>query len=1299
VCYYFEAAEGQDNQFYAYCMKDGERLYIQRTSNSLNLTADESKKTLFTFSQNTDGTWAVTNGGYYWNMQGEDQGNGFAAYNKNDSGSKMVFWHYVTSEAEPYRLDNKTYGLMNWSGSVSGRAMMASSKAENTLDAKVLTVMTEKEDDEDRLFVPDDSEISKWTFHWIEDDRYYLTTVADGSTCYLKIDSSGLHLVESMQEASQIQVVPGTGSHAGEICLKSGSDTLTYSGDAETGFGVNGTAGNEWLHLVEDSELTSDYFMIHSARKVSVSNVPNGERIIVYTRVWNDTDKRYEFYAVGSDGNLVRVYESGDSIQWTGEQLNTLLWDFTEYYWEGTSDPSYYYELYNEYSEKYIAPQITGDQILQDSPIGINLNGRRNGQYYTSVLTWDDDRYAYAGLKVENGKIVSCPKSEAMDFYFAVMEDIPVDDTLHTVQTVDNSQYGITMRMVNFTDNKQQNRLLSGTDNGEGTMLGTSPKVVKNLLSTELDENGYPKAVKTGGSMQTLYAGAEEVNHLFIQSTYKATGYFEYDSSQNFASLNKATKDFKVYKELGSYDSGASRPTLKHGQFFPYNDLEPGVFASVNGKNLYTATADPLPDTDPRKNEKLYLIKNTDAYFGMELEASFTQTLNGKDTWNHDIIYEFTGDDDFWLYVDGELVIDLGGTHSAVPGFVNFSTGTVTQRNASGKNETTTLYEIFVKNYMTRGLSREEAEAKARTVFKQDDAGNWVFPEYTSHTMKIFYMERGAGASNLHMRFNLASVRPGHVLLGKELAGVDRTESVLAAFPYQIYYRTSEEGEEYLLTQDPHDNLNIKVFYEDTETPVSYKESLTIDGITYNSVFLLEPGQTADIAVPDNAISYRIVECGVNTDIYESAGVKEADCHEVSGTGYAPNRADYGIEYARTKDRPRVTYVNTVKQEALRKLTITKKLFDETGVNEISAQDDPAVFSFRLYLGTEFDDEPELANMHSYYVKDPDGFYCRWDPSRKNFVSSGEQDLDSIQDKESVTFHTSMNGVISKIPPGYSVEVRSILAGTQYRIEERPSEIPDGYSFQRYEDGKDHTITPAERNNIPGVDDTIVFNADPSVIVRNLKGWGLRINKTWSDQDYMSDREAVYFAVFTRGHADPGQGQGDGDIKLVAGSVRQLPYEASPQTLYWYFDRLENGKGINDYLIREVRLTGTGWQVEEDGSVTGINEHQVHPLHDDSRTDLSGRQKGETSESEFRYRVNYDQGTVEAGSNVRVDTVSNTRPGIDIRKTKWDGSTPLAGAVFELKDNEGSLIGTFTSDETGFITTAFLRSNVDYTLT
>ena len=111
---------------------------------------------------------------------------------------------------------------------------------------------------------------------------------------------------------------------------------------------------------------------------MSDPSVSTGSRIIVYTRIWNDDAKRYELYAIDHDGTLVPVYDSGSSIEWVAGRLNTLLWNFVEYTWEGSDEPNYYYELYNQYSEQYIAPQVTDGQILSDNTIGINLNGRRN---------------------------------------------------------------------------------------------------------------------------------------------------------------------------------------------------------------------------------------------------------------------------------------------------------------------------------------------------------------------------------------------------------------------------------------------------------------------------------------------------------------------------------------------------------------------------------------------------------------------------------------------------------------------------------------------------------------------------------------------------------------------------------------------------------------------------------------------------------------------------------------------------------------------------------------------------------
>ena len=1284
VKYYFEQVEGSSDKLYAYCYADDgvTKQYVYNNNNNSLYFTDEEHKTAFTVSLNGSG-FQFNNGAWYWNMQGGANGSRFCSWNSaGDANNYMNLWYSSDIPEDPYDLNGTSYGLMNWNGGVAGKALMGSETGSN-LVAKSLTTMSTT-NDKKHLFVPNDSEISMWTFQWAEEDKYYLTTVVDGSTKYLRMDGDGLSLVSEQDESCKIQVVPGTGTRLGQLCLKSGNTTLTYSGSIEEGFTVNGSAGSEWLYLVDLSELTSEYFMTYTAEKVSVSDpaVTTGSKVIVYTRAWNEETLTYDYYAISSDGKVVPVYDSGNMIEWVSGQINTLLWNFVEYTWEETEDPNFYYELYNQYSEKYLAPQITDGQILSDNTIGINMSGRKDGKYYSPIVAWDDDHYAFAGLKVENGQIVSCPGSEAMDFYFAIMQDLNIDDTVHTVETVDNDQYGITMKIINKGTREEMSAILGNNEGGAGRVLH------QGLLATKLEDDGYP-ITEADRSLGELYAGESYANHLFIRSIYDESGYFEYDSTQNFASLKgQSGGDFTVYKELGTHDDRSSN-TLKHGQFFPFNDLKAGSFSSLNPKNIYTFDETSyerlLPDSDPRKYENLYTVnhdgKTPDYYFAMETEASFTQTPNGLDDWGHDIIFEFTGDDDFWLYVDGELVIDLGGIHSSVPGSVNFRTGDVRVNGVP-----TTLRDLFYNNFIKRGGSSADAQAYVDSKFVERVIGGrtcYVFKDYSTHTMKTFYMERGAGASNLRMRFNLASVKKDTVELAKKLSGPQ--DSIMAEFAYQIIYKDDAGNIDYL------NNAGEKkyVTYKDSINPVKYKPSLEIDGITYRDVFFLKPGEAAEITFPDEMSEYRIVECGVNTDVFQKVSVNEAEITGTSGAGYADNRKDFGIDFDSTNDRAKVNYDNEVNPDALRSLTIQKQLYRENGETRIPYSEDPkATFDFTLYLAAEYDENPDesTANMQTYYVKDPDGNYCIWNKDQKKFQSLGKTNFDDLSEdeKKAAGFTTSIYGAVSKIPVDHTVEVRNILAGTQFKAVEPPAKIPDGYSFQRYVLNGEDLPYPAEQG-ASGIIDT---SGDSEVIVRNLKGYGLRMNKTWSDAEYMAEREPTYFAVFI----DTG-----GTPSLVADTVKQLAYAANPQTLYWYFLRLQPGTDFEQYMIREVLISGGTPAVDEEGNVTNAESLTIEPLPHGTEFSISGKQKGETEASEFEYTVLYDEPGQQ--DNVRLQKVTNNRPGIILKKAQWNAAVPLAGAEFTLTDDDGNLIGTFTSDEDGLITVAFLRDDVPYTLT
>ena len=1300
--YFFEKVDGTENQYYAWCMDGEERKYVYNGGdNSLSFTG-EAGRTAFTVVADQQGRFRLYNDAWYWNMQGGENGNRFCAYNKPADGNNyMYIWSADETIDEPYGLDGAEYGLVSWTGGVTGKALM-SSGSNGSFEAKQLLVLTKENDREEKLVVPMnvDDGIATWTFHWIGDDLYRLSTKVDGAVRYLVMRADGLSLAENEGEATQLQVVPGTGAHAGEICLKAGKNTLTYSGVAADGFVVNGAVGGEWLHCAELSNNLADYYRTYTASKVSVSDpgIKTGSKIVVYTRAWNEERKRYDFFALDNDGTLVRCYESGDSIEWVGGVTNTMLWQLTEYT-DDDGNPTNYYELYNPSSQMYIAPQITGNQILSPEPIGIILDGRINKRYYSPVYAWDQPDYSYAGMKVEDGRVVTCPRDDAMDFYFAVMDDIPVDDVLHTVKTLDNNQHGITMKLIDKGTRLEMSNFL-GSNDYEGA-AAISRRTVPGLLSTELGDDGYPTT--KGGSLAKMYEGAATVNHLFIESVYNGTGYYHFDSTQNFASLHGS--DFVVYKELGSYDNdNKGRETFRHGQFFPFNDLQPGLFTSVNRLNTYDPnTGKDFPDSDPRKYERLYLIQDVNTYFAMEMEASFIQTANGLDAWGHDIIFEFSGDDDFWLYVDGELVIDLGGIHSAVPGSVNFRTGDVYVNDVH-----TTLYDLFYQNYKGRGHTDEEARAYADGLFPVNSEGNRVFKTDTWHTMRIFYMERGASASNLNVRFNLASTKTGTVQLTKKLKNVDSSESCFAEFPYQILYKAADGTEKYLSNAVPRETVAEEykdyVFYKDSLKPVKYiKEGFEIDGVAYPHVFFLKPDEVAEIHFPEGTTEYKIVECGVNTEVYERVTANGEELEGSVPEGGNPLRKDFGIDYAAIGRRPKVTYENEVGEKQI--LTIRKRLFDANG-NEIELYDDAGnvldpddkdlqrTFEFRLSLGTEFDGGADTpARIYRYHVKNPAGVYCAWDKNRQVFVpithaGQGISSFDDLNPAEvkKATFETSLNGAIDMIPAYYTVEIRELLVGTRFKVVERPAETPEGYRFWKYRlNDKDCGFDVSA-----GASGQIQASEPSRVEVCNWKGYALRLYKDWSDADYVTDRDPAHFAVFFRG--------GDGTLKLVDGTVRELPYADPSQSLYWFFPSLTEGS-FDRYDVYEVTLTGN-YTVSGDGSVTGYTD--VTPVQHGNGLEMGIVRRGFTSRTRIDYRVTYEAPEC-IGDNYRIFRASNTskaRPRIVLRKQDWDGH-PLKGAEFTLAlvGGDGDSVKTYTSDAGGLITIAYPEPGASYILT
>ena len=333
-----------------------------------------------------------------------------------------------------YRLNGKSYGLMNYMGLSLGNALMVPVEPDdNHID---LITMYVKEDTQVRtLHVSQDSDISMWTFQHVAGtvNQYKIYNEKDGVVRYMRFNEGQLQTTENFDEATDVEVVS---NRSNKVRLTSEHYSISFHKDSSglEKFILDETDANDndqWLNLVTLSELTEDDYITYTADKVGVSDkvVTDGSSGILYTRVWNEEEKVYEFYALNYDGTLFPCYERSDHIMWLGHKTNILLWKFIEHYnYDGSK--SYRYDLYSPYGNHYLSPQMEDEQIFSDTRAYINLPGRRDGEYYTPVIKWDEARYAYTGLKVvtvhdpvtggEYKKVVTVPRNQADTFYFAI---------------------------------------------------------------------------------------------------------------------------------------------------------------------------------------------------------------------------------------------------------------------------------------------------------------------------------------------------------------------------------------------------------------------------------------------------------------------------------------------------------------------------------------------------------------------------------------------------------------------------------------------------------------------------------------------------------------------------------------------------------------------------------------------------------------------------------------------------------------------------------------------------------------
>jgi len=264
------------------------------------------------------------------------------------------------------------------------------------------------------------------------------------------------------------------------------------------------------------------------------------------------------------------------------------------------------------------------------------------------------------------------------------------------------------------------------------------------------------------------------VNTLLQKENIDGVEYYYYDSNRNATDYDIENNRFMLrdYLERGK-TMYTYTPEILRYEFMPFNYFN-------NNRSIIT-----IPDTSFSYN---YEREEIDHWFGMTMEFSFYMPKNGTIN-GSDMIFSFSGDDDVWVFVDDVLVLDLGGTHGAVDGNINFKTGEVNAylnwNSVTGTPNTTNIYEAY-----------ENANSLDKVAWNEN---NTTFKDYTLHTVKFFYLERGAAISNCKIRFNIPVLPSGSMSVQKRFNGIDEYNGNYEFMLYDVTSNVPASNTKYVI--------------------------------------------------------------------------------------------------------------------------------------------------------------------------------------------------------------------------------------------------------------------------------------------------------------------------------------------------------------------------------------------------------------------------------------------------------------------------------------------------------------------
>lgn len=677
----------------------------------------------------------------------------------------------------------------------------------------------------------------------------------------------------------------------------------------------------------------------------------------------------------------------------------------------------------------------------------------------TEVVNMSNDGQAEVST-TDNGEIESANfETESFSTFSVVwladdFTSVQTTSSYGVEETVDSAKRGITINMFNYDtagiNEGHSLKFSNGSDGGNedyNKYRGPSDLSL-GIMQKRLGEDSYPIVDKgKKGSSSYLFSTKEgtgkefysDANYLFKQD---ADGYYEYDSTKNFAQFNKNTKEFTVYKVPGSSkDPIDLQQGSKHGSFFPFNTL---------GDHKYWGI--------PQISEK-----SPDFHFGMTMSAKFIQPKDGKINGNN-MVFEFSGDDDVWVYIDGVLVLDIGGIHNSVSGSIDFAEGTV---------------KVGSNNYTLKNLFKEAGAEKEGDFVSRKD----IFKDYTVHTINFYYLERGKGDSNCKLKFNLPTVPDGSVKVQKQLSNTDKEKYADVKFKFQLLVKDEKEN---YVPSTPNGIL-------DDGRKVEFSE---------DKVFTLKPGQYATFSGLKANTKYRIKELGVSKNEYDKVFINDEVTTSQDGNVIS-NEATVG-------SRPWVIFTNKCSEKNSRKLCITKKIKGDIPVND--------KFDFEIKLNGQ-------KYTGNYYLQDSEGNYYTSEngPLKK---AKNKTVCGSAVNGVVSSVPAGYTVVLEQILAGTSFEVNEInlnptdYGNPEYSIEAAEDVNTTDKASGKIELGSDAKVTVTNtRNNVASLEITKVNTSNQSLpgakFTLTLDGDSAKTYNVTSDENGLLKFENLSVGTYT----------------------------------------------------------------------------------------------------------------------------------------------------------------------------------------